>query len=526
VVVNNGATFSGNVSVLNGNFMTNAGTVKPGNSIGTINVTGGYTQTANGTLSIELDALGNSSLLNVTGAAVINGTAAFTFNAGSYPDQISYTFVQAGSVAGTFSGTTFSNIPANLRLVSSNIIYNPTNIQLQLTFSPLFVLLGVLGNAQNTANYLDCVANSTLGTTDMQNVLQQLDALSFSSLQKALDSIAPTMLAGFALIEQETAVATRNAISHRTTLIHTTQCPTDQTDKEGLCFWTDLSQAYSHQGRLHDQAGYQTTSRGVVLGLDYLVTDHAAVGIAGSYSHSHVHWRDHAGHGNIHNFYGGAYATYFGRRAYFDLSLLGGASEYKSTRYLEFAAINRRAKAKHSGSELAASAAAGLTFRPTIQRRYSETKQTVSESAVISPFVSLDYIYLHENGFREHDAGSLNAKVSNKNAELLRSEVGVKFTYCDLYEQGKCIPELKLSYVRESRFGGKNYHSTLDGGINTDCPAFTTETRRPDRNLFNPEVGVNVSVLDDLLDISAYYEAEIGSHYFQQEGRLHFEFRF
>ena len=53
--------------------MVNAGTLAPGNSIGTLNVNGTYTQAAGSTYQVEVNAAGQADRINVTGNATING---------------------------------------------------------------------------------------------------------------------------------------------------------------------------------------------------------------------------------------------------------------------------------------------------------------------------------------------------------------------------------------------------------------------------------------------------------------------
>jgi outer membrane autotransporter protein len=57
-----------------GNVINN-GTIAPGNSIGTLNVTGTYTQASGSTYTVEVDTSPASDLINVTGAAVIQANA-------------------------------------------------------------------------------------------------------------------------------------------------------------------------------------------------------------------------------------------------------------------------------------------------------------------------------------------------------------------------------------------------------------------------------------------------------------------
>jgi len=63
----NAGTLGGTGTIM-GNVL-NAGTVAPGNSIGTLSIAGNYMHAASGTYSVEVNGAGQSDLINVGGAA-------------------------------------------------------------------------------------------------------------------------------------------------------------------------------------------------------------------------------------------------------------------------------------------------------------------------------------------------------------------------------------------------------------------------------------------------------------------------
>ena len=72
-------TVGGNVS--------NAGKVSPGSSVGILNISGNYTQTASGSLDVELGAGGESDQLNATGTATLGGTLNVSTLGGFIPNR-------------------------------------------------------------------------------------------------------------------------------------------------------------------------------------------------------------------------------------------------------------------------------------------------------------------------------------------------------------------------------------------------------------------------------------------------------
>ena len=68
-----GGTLGGTGTVVGA--VTNNGIVAPGNSIGTLNITGPYIQATGSSLNVEVNTAPASDLLNITGTATIQGGA-------------------------------------------------------------------------------------------------------------------------------------------------------------------------------------------------------------------------------------------------------------------------------------------------------------------------------------------------------------------------------------------------------------------------------------------------------------------
>jgi PASTA domain len=94
-----------------GTSVTNAGgTVRPGSSPGRLRVAGSYTQASGGTLAIDLDDAAVFDVLEVDGAATLDGTLAVA--QGFVPSLASaFQFLTAGSRSGTFAATTGTAVP-------------------------------------------------------------------------------------------------------------------------------------------------------------------------------------------------------------------------------------------------------------------------------------------------------------------------------------------------------------------------------------------------------------------------------
>jgi len=147
-------TLKGNGTLM-GN-LTNAGTVRPGQSLGTLSVQGDYSQAVGGTLTVEVNAT-QSDVLSMTGTASIDGTLRVALQ-GAFPSPgTSFTVLTAGSVMGAFNsgiiapcGVTVTYEPTQIRVTIEEPELDPPDLDDNLHIDIVdFVLL--------TQSYGSCV---------------------------------------------------------------------------------------------------------------------------------------------------------------------------------------------------------------------------------------------------------------------------------------------------------------------------------------------------------------------------------
>ncbi|EKS37646.1 autotransporter outer membrane beta-barrel domain-containing protein [Afipia clevelandensis] len=120
------------------------GTIAPGNSIGTLNVNGPYVQNAGSFYNVEVNAAGQSDLINVTGTATINGgTVRVVAGMGAYDPTTIYTILtSSGARTGTFTGVT-----SNFAFLDPTLTYDPNNVYLTLVRNSIdFASVGITPN--------------------------------------------------------------------------------------------------------------------------------------------------------------------------------------------------------------------------------------------------------------------------------------------------------------------------------------------------------------------------------------------
>ena len=160
VTVTSAGTLGGHGSV--GNNVVNNGTVIPGGTIGTLNVGGNYTQTANGVLVVEVSPTSGSQL-KVNGTATLGGTLQVRYDPGSYTAR-AYAILTANAINGKFGALSAVTSPgANLNGLAQSISYSPTEIDLLLAQSSATV--------PATIAPLDTSIYTALGSTAVQGAL-------------------------------------------------------------------------------------------------------------------------------------------------------------------------------------------------------------------------------------------------------------------------------------------------------------------------------------------------------------------
>jgi autotransporter-associated beta strand protein len=187
VFVNVGGTLGGNGTV-GPTMILAGGMLSPGNSVGTLTVSGNLVFAAASLYMVEVQ--GNSAdRTNVTGTATLAGTVALSYLGGNLAR--SYTILSA---AGGRTGTFASLVPNLPAFLTASLSYTPTDVQLNLA-SGIGQIAGLTRNQSAVAAALDNAFNSGDGS------LLGLYGLARSQFPAALDMLSGEGVSG----TQETA---------------------------------------------------------------------------------------------------------------------------------------------------------------------------------------------------------------------------------------------------------------------------------------------------------------------------------
>jgi autotransporter-associated beta strand protein len=477
------------------------GTLKPGASIGTLTFIGNQVLDATSTLEIEVDPT-SADLVDIqSGNLTINPGATLAIEPlpGTYPSSgISFPIIQTtGGVSGTFTNVTTSNS----LFFQAFPLYTADSVSLQLNVVN-FAQLPVTGNAKQVAVYLG--AQNPSPGSDFATVYSQLmAATSIDQLQAELNQLHAAPLKGLVLTQETEAVRVRSSI---TTRMREFDAPNCVNICQNTHVWLDFQGSIYRQSSYHDQNGFKSDGGSATLGVDYQRCNDFLVGAAVAYSYEKVEFRRIHDKGQVQSAYGSLYASWDYGHFFMNTVALGAGNWYKEERRIEFADINRRPHATFGGWEALGHLDLGVHFGDRYQ---------------YAPFVGVDYIYLHQNQFKEKGADSLNLTVHASNNQLVRTEAGIFFDQCFSASDGRFMLEEKISYIREERFGGEHYTSTMEGG---NAGTFTVTGLSPSRNLVSPAITLFFTPTAKNYSVWLKYEGEWGLHYNQQNVHLGFLF--
>ena len=249
-------------------------------------------------------------------------------------------------------------------------------------------------------------------------------------------------------------------------------------------FVTGLGE-FTNIGDTSNARGFDLTTGGLTLGVDYRVGANFAIGLTGGYAHTNA---DLVNNGSLDVDGGtiGLYATAFGGGFYVDTTVTGGFNDYDSHR----TALQGTASGSTEGAEFNALVVGGYDWK--------------IGGLSIGPIANFQYTYVDLDGFTE--SGSLAPlKFNSQNADSLRTSVGLKTSYD--WKVGSVLvrPEIRAAWQHE--FGDTEY-SIVSRFANGAGSSFTVNGPQIGRDSLLIGAGAAV-LLNDRVSIYAYYDGEL-----------------
>jgi autotransporter-associated beta strand protein/YVTN family beta-propeller protein len=480
-----------------------------------INVKGNYTQTASGVLQLGLGgtAPGQSELLNVGGHADLGGTLQLISLNGFQPkfgDKLTLVLA-AGGVSGKFADLLDPFSP----LIALDLVYGPDSVVLE--FASDFAAFAQTPNQLAVAEQLDRVA---LDPREAQ-LISFLQNQPLGDLAADFEKISPDGLSAIYEISFSAANVQAANLENRfaelrdgstgfTSSLNLSNSPGTMTEsKDGKAViepgknvltpspenqwgvWISGSGDFVNVSG----GGYDFTTGGVSLGLDYRLTRNFVVGISASYAHTDTNL---SGDGSIDVNSGraGIYATFYtggssegreGERTFYLNGYLGGGYNSYGTRRDALAGI---ASGSTEGGEFNALLGAGYELR--------------FGSLSFGPIASFQYAAVDFSSFNE--SGSLAPlRIDSNSEDSLRTNLGLSASYHWKFGHLQIIPNVRASWQHEFSYRALPIDAQFASGAGS---IFTVH---------GPELGADSALIEAGLNVQ--WTPAIGT-YFGYDGQL------
>jgi YVTN family beta-propeller protein/autotransporter-associated beta strand protein len=421
----------------------------------TINVNGNYTQNVRGTLLLAIGGAGADQYdsLHINGHATLGGTLQLVQTNGFVPkpgDQLSVV-TAAGGISGEFA-----NFANGFGVFRTELLYGSNSVILDF-LSASFTPFAKTPNQIAVANALDRVSTDPRESRLLSFLYQEPTI----NLQADFDKIAPDELSSLYEISfsfanvQEANIENRlgdirSGLSGFNSSLSLARTPapivdgkngktieknpvlTPAADNRWGVFVTGVGDFVDVRGD-SNSPGYNFTTAGVTIGIDYRLNDHFALGLAGGYAYTDNNLVD-SGRATVNSGRGGVYATYFTDGLYLNAYASGGYNNYDVRR----AGLQGFATGSTDGAEFNGFFEAGYDFH-------------LGSHFTLGPIASLQYTSVHLSGFQE--SGSLAPlDIHSDTQESLRSNLGLRLISFWRIGPFLVIPELRASWQHEFKY--------------------------------------------------------------------------
>ncbi len=417
--------------------VNNSGTLAPGLSPGVLTINGNYTQTASGTLSVEILSLTSFDQLVVNnGSAILDGNLDLYLLPG-HTFSGTETLILVDNAGGTgLMNTTFANInkfgfpPA----ATTEVSYTANTVLLSLFVPP--TPDAPVNSTAFTAPVLSQTYQNTI------NFSRRLDRLR-SNMQRRGGAAPLAVKASMsnnliAATESPAMSAPDAAATARDFISQSTDSPTTpiRIDSERKNSWGVFADGVGSLGRVYKKSAqdpYRYYSAGGLIGFDY-VGESFGIGFSPGYEYLHAKTLNHQNKFDIQT----AEGTFFGTfmpcvNSNFFIDLIGGgaAQWYHFHRNTAGGAVNGKP----------------LGYQWNV---YSDIGYTASScNWRFTPFLGLGYVQVHVPSYHETGPVLQTFHIGKQNIRSLRSSLGATGSYT--IERGcfTFIPEVNILWQRE-----------------------------------------------------------------------------
>ena len=537
--VHSGATLRGNGRIV-GNVSSIGGTIRPGNSIGTLTI-------VDGSLMLDGDSVtqieivpgtsNNNSGLAVDESATLAGALVFLVDSGSWASSQSYTFLTASMISGSFDSPYSFSPPIPSSLETSLI---PTSTSLTLLIK-LASSVGVgIPLTPNQASLFHYISSPLSSSPPISSLLVNLGALNPDQFLAALNSLSPGRDAAVAAFANEVALALGSisttrlsekrlmqlmnnrkneqalAMQHKIALLaQAAQSPMKLTSikqskekeekKSSNGLWATGFVDLVHQKSDHQNPSFSANAEGSVVGYEYFGETNGVFLASGGYVQMNVDESKNTGNGSSEGGFATLYGTSFiSRNWYLEAGMLGAYGSIQNLRNIYVGGPN------YPDTIPAKSTTKNWQLMP----HFSIGGNYVFNGWAIEPVFSFDYAILYQKSFAEEAEDSLGMKMLFYSPRLLQSAAGLNFYQFQDREKHFFFLEEKVGFINQVVRGGKAQAAIVlaPGTIYpSGTPAsFSVLTYNQTLNLLNVGAELFYEYKPLHLFLSATYDGEFG----------------
>ena len=469
--------------------LINNGTISPGNAgnpYGTMTVNGMLTNGANTTIVVHVNATEFSKLAITSPAILGGGTVRVVAASDSYTVGQRYRFLTSDTlIVGTFSPTVVCDDTSLAFELAYGSLLDPY-VELVLTRAGCFDDKASTGNQHAVAGYLD--RQKTGASGDFATVINELNSLDTAASRAAFDALGGEIFGSLSTIGLENtenfltnlASRLRQQSMTRGMTFDTAQKRWDESLllvsrhqswlREKAEGWTTWAEGFGVGARLASNgnaSGLGYSTGGLSLGMEKWLEEDLLVGLAGGYSNTYTLLDERNDRSTID---AGHLAVYFQREfetRYLNGMAAYGYNAYDSLRHVDIGSLTRTAEAAYGGNS--------FSF-------YTEVGQNVRGRFLhLQPYAALEYIQLHQNGFTETGADSVNLSVGGVGADAFRGLLGSRVLSYLRTDAGRLITLegraawrhefLDENRILDATFAGQSGTAYAIQGINVDRDA-------------------------------------------------------
>ena len=486
-------------TVTNGAILRVGGTGNTASGTGTI--TGNFTQTAAGSLAVDVNADANTTdALTVTGTADLAGTVVPTVT-GTLTGTESFTILSAAGGATNSGLTVVDTVGFDFELL---FVGNDVKLTVEDIKKVADVLVTLSNtNQKNVAAYFDSLKGSGTASTAITDLITSLLALpDQASLQAALDKLVPSQLTG----QVDT-----NVLANLTFANSMMSCGVSEGAfaivREGECKWAKVTGRYKHQDATASALEYTERAGGIAGGAQFALGGEMRLGLALDYEKSETSIKGLA-KADTESAQGGIVLKNRWAGTSLAAAFSGGFAKTDASRLISVPTFTGVAKSEQDLRF------AGLKLRASQLWSMGDW--------YLRPQVDLNATYVHVGGYTETGAGALNLVIDGRSETIYSAspalEIGSEFRMDDTLVRpwvraGATLFDDTSSTVL-ARFAG------TPAGLGT-----LSFTSKSDKAFFDLSTGVNF-LWDSGVELRLNYDGRFSKNSQEHSGGVKLGFKF